>query len=84
MGTLLLGGLGGALTPVESLPAWAQTIAPGVPSYWAMRGYRSVILDGGGLSEVWLPVAVLLGFALAFAAMARVLFKVDDTKVFMA
>ncbi|MEZ5373938.1 MAG: ABC transporter permease [Microthrixaceae bacterium] len=84
VGTLLLGGLGGALTPVESLPAWAQTIAPGVPSYWAMRGYRSVILDGGGLSEVWLPVAVLLGFALAFAAMARVLFKVDDTKVFMA
>ena len=84
VGTMLMGGLGGAITPIESLPRWAQAIAPAVPSYWAMRGYRTVILDGGGISAVMLPVAVLLAFALAFGVLARLVFRVDDTKVFMA
>ncbi len=84
VGTMLMGGLGGAITPIESLPGWAQAIAPVVPSYWAMRGYRSVILGGGGMSAVALPVAVLLGFALAFGVLARIFFRVDDAKVFMA
>jgi ABC-2 type transport system permease protein len=81
LGTMLFAGLGGAITPISSLPGWARSIAPAVPSYWAMRGYRSAILYSGGLSDVALPVAVLLGFSLAFAVLARLRFRTDAVKV---
>src|SRR5438093_6173406 len=45
LGTVVLAGLGGALIPLHLLPGWAQRVAPAVPTYWAMRGFRSVILD---------------------------------------
>ncbi len=81
LGTMLLAGLGGALTPITSLPDWARAIAPAFPSYWAMRGYRSVILDDGGLGDVVLPVAVLLAFAVGFGLVAAARFRVEETKV---
>jgi ABC-2 type transport system permease protein len=84
LGTMVLAGLGGALAPITALPAWAQAIAPAIPSYWAMRGYRSTILDGGGLGEVALPVVVLLGFAVGFSVVAWARFRVEETKVFFA
>jgi ABC-2 type transport system permease protein len=80
LGTLLLAGLGGALTPVALLPGWAEAIAPATPSYWAMRGFREVTIDGGGLGAVLGPVAVLLAFTAAFAAIAAVRFRYDETK----
>src|SRR5439155_13668702 len=43
-------GLGGALAPISVLPSWVRPIAPATPGYWAMRGYRAVILNGSGLS----------------------------------
>lgn len=52
-----------------------------VPSYWAMRGYRSTVLDDGGLAEVALPVTVLLAFAVGFSALAWMRFRVEETKV---
>jgi ABC-2 type transport system permease protein len=73
-----LAGIGGALTPIPALPEWARTLAPATPSYWAMRGYRSVILDGSG--AVLLPVTMLLGFALLFAVVAAFRFRIDDAK----
>lgn len=80
-GAMLLGGLGGAVTPVEFLPGWAQAVAPATPAYWAMRGFRSVLFDGAGLSAVALPVAVLLGFSVVFVAIAAKGFKVEEAKV---
>jgi len=50
--TMVFGGLGGALTPTSILPGWAKAIAPGTPTYWAIDGYRCVILDGGGPDDV--------------------------------
>jgi ABC-2 type transport system permease protein len=81
IGTMVLSGLGGAITPVSSLPDWARAVAPAVPSYWAMRGYRSVILDGGGAGEVLLPVVVLLGFGVVFGLVASLRFRVEETKI---
>ena len=49
VGMVLFGAIGGALVPFSVLPRWAQTVAPVTPTYWAMRGFRSVILDGQGL-----------------------------------
>lgn len=81
LGTMVLAGLGGAITPITSLPDWARAIAPAVPSYWAMRGYRTVILDAGGVSEVLLPVAVLLGFTVVFCGISFFRFRVEEAKV---
>ena len=61
LGMVLFGAIGGAFVPFSVLPAWARAIAPVTPTYWAMRGMRSVILEGRGLGGVALPAAVLLG-----------------------
>jgi ABC-2 type transport system permease protein len=78
--TMLFGGLGGALVPVGSLPAWARAVSPATPGYWAIRGFRSVTLDGGGLSDVLLPVAVLLGTGALLALVASLLLNGSAAK----
>ncbi len=80
-GAMLLAGLGGAVTPIEFLPGWAQAVAPLTPAYWAMRGFRSVLFDGEGMGAVALPVAVLLGFSAAFALVAARRFRVEEAKL---
>lgn len=66
--TMLFGGLGGALVPVSSLPSWVRTyFSPFSPAYWAIRGFRSVTLQGAGFSAVALPVTVLVGIGVALA-----------------
>ncbi len=79
-GLVLFGGIGGALVPVSALPPWARAVAPLTPTYWAMRGFRSVILDGGGLGGVLLPVAVLLAMAAGCLAVSVARFRLDDPK----
>lgn len=83
LGTMIFAGLGGAIAPITVLPGWARSISPVTPSYWAMRGFRSVI-GGGGLGEIVLPVAVLMGFAVVFAAVAVWRFRYDEVKVSFA
>jgi ABC-2 type transport system permease protein len=78
---VLLSGLGGALTPLSTLPGWARAIAPGTPSYWAMRGFRSAILPNGSFGDAAIAAAVLLGFAAAGAAIGLARFRVDESKV---
>lgn len=80
-GIVLFGALGGALVPLETLPGWARAIAPATPTYWVMRGFRSVILNGDGLAAVALPAVVLLAMSLAFAAVALARFRFADVKV---
>src|SRR5690606_34768127 len=80
-GAMLLGGLGGALTPVELLPGWAQAVAPAIPTYWAMEGFRAVTMENGGLADVARPVGVLMVFTAVFLAVAVKRFAVEDTKV---
>jgi ABC-2 type transport system permease protein len=70
LGAVLLAGLGGALVPLATLPAWIQTIAPVTPTYWAMRGFEAITLPGRSLSDAWLSAVVLLGFAIAGGALA--------------
>ena len=74
-------GIGGALAPVDVLPGWAQAIAPASPVYWMLKGFRAVILDGGGLDATVVPVAVTLAFAAGMAAIAVWRFSATDVKV---
>lgn len=78
---LVLAGLGGALTPLSALPGWARPFAPAVPSYWAMRGFTTVIVDGGGAGAVLLPAAVLCAFAAGLTAVTLVFFRSSHRKV---
>jgi ABC-2 type transport system permease protein len=79
-GMVLFGAIGGAFVPFSVLPGWAQTIAPVTPTYWAMRGMRSVVLDGRGLGGVLAPTAMLLAMSALFAVVALVRFRFEDAK----
>jgi ABC-2 type transport system permease protein len=81
LGMVLFGAIGGAFVPFSVLPGWARAIAPVTPTYWAMRGLRSVILDGRGMSGVAAPSLVLLGMAALFTVVALRRLRFDETKV---
>lgn len=81
LGAMLLSGIGGAFTPISSLPGWAQRISPATPHYWAMRGFRSVILDGRGLGAVALPTGVLTAIAVGLVVITRIRFRADERKL---
>lgn len=83
-GAMAFAGLGGALVPITQLPGWAQAVAKITPTYWAMRGHNEVFLKSGGLSDVALPVAVLLAASAVIMAAASFRFRVDETKQFFA
>ena len=70
LGTMVLGGLGGALVPVRELPKWVQPIAPASPVNWAMEGYRDVILDGAGVADILPSLAAMSGLAALLVAVA--------------
>ncbi len=81
LGALVLGAVGGALAPIQTLPGWVQAAAHVTPTYWAMRGLFAVTLDNEGLSDVLPSVAVLLAFAAAFALVAVRRLSVSEVKV---
>ena len=80
LGSALLAGIGGAIVPAYLMPQWVRTIAPATPTYWAMRGYRAVTLEGEGLSAVALPASVLVGFAIGLTALALWRFSAGEEK----
>ena len=82
VGGTALALLGGAWVPVEAMPDWAQAIAPGLPTYWAMDGFRGVILDGTGLVDALLPAAVIAGFGVLFTGLAAWRFRFDEAKAY--
>ena len=84
LGAIVLAGVGGAITPSTTLPGWARTIAPATPSYWAMRGFRKVIIDGAGLGGAALSIAILALFSALFLLTAVSQFHYNDNKVSFA
>ncbi|MGW6459219.1 ABC transporter permease [Streptomyces sp. NPDC055078] len=81
LAALLFAGLGGALTPRSALPEWALPLAPAVPSHWAMRGFSTVVIDGGGVGAVLLPAGMLCVFAAGLTAVTLAFFRIDHRKV---
>jgi len=84
LGAMVLAGIGGSLAPVNALPAWARAIAPITPSYWAMRGFRQIILHGGGPLAAIGPIGVLAAFSVGFLAFALRRFRFEDVKTSFA
>ncbi len=81
VGALIFGGLGGAIAPVKTLPDWAQILAHGIPTYWAIRGLQDAIQSTAQTTDGWQCVGVLLVFTLIFATIARVRFRFSETKI---
>jgi len=82
VGGFAIAMLGGAFVPVSAMPGWARAIAPALPSYWAMKGFRSIVLEGGGIGDIVVPVLVLIGFGILFTVLAAAKFRFEDTKAY--
>ena len=82
LGGMVFATLGGALTPLSVMPDWVETVAPATPTFWAMEGFRAVILDGAGVLDVLPEVVALVAFAAGFGAIAVTRFRFDETKVY--
>jgi len=66
--------------PYSVLPHWAKRVAPATPTYWAMRGFRSVVLDGSGLGALTAPTLALAGMGVLFAVVALRRLRFDEAK----
>lgn len=84
LGSMVFAALGGALVPYDQLPGWAQTVAPVVPTHWAMRGFSAVLIDGEGINGTIIPALVLLGFSAFFALLASTCFDFNEAKTSFA
>lgn len=84
LGAMVLAGVGGAIAPSTALPGWAKAIAPVTPAYWAMRGFRNVIVYGAGFGGVAASLGVLALFSLAFVAVVVSQFHYNDNKTSFA
>jgi ABC-2 type transport system permease protein len=80
VGLVLFGAIGGALVPFKVLPHWAKFVAPITPTYWVMRGFESVILDGRGLAAMAAPVSALAVMTAVFTAVALRRLRFDEAK----
>jgi ABC-2 type transport system permease protein len=81
VGAMLFAGLGGSFVPLAALPHWAKLLAPFTPTYWTMRAFHSVIVDGRGIDALGLPLLILAALSLAVAALAATRFRFEETKV---
>jgi ABC-2 type transport system permease protein len=62
--------LAGVLFPISLLPEGLQVVSKLIPTYYALRGVREVLLNGSGFDEVVDEVAVLAGFTVVLVPIA--------------
>ncbi|MGR3764532.1 ABC transporter permease [Rossellomorea sp. NS-SX7] len=77
---IALGGamFGGLWLPVELMPDFMQAISKALPQYWAIEGYKEIILRNGTIADIMFNVTILFiaglaGGILALAAYPRFL-----------
>ncbi|XXM72506.1 ABC transporter permease [Lysinibacillus sphaericus] len=64
---IALGGamLGGLWLPVEFMPGFMQTISKAMPQYWAIEGYKEIILRNGTVADILFNAIILFGAGIA-------------------
>lgn len=60
--------------PIETSPAFFQTIHPFLPMTYAVRGLREIV-SGGNYGDIYLQCYVLLGFAIVFLGLDMIIFN---------
>jgi ABC-2 type transport system permease protein len=66
----LFSALGGTWFPLEVAGGAFAAIGRLTPTAWAMNGMQNILIRGQGLESVWVPVGVLLLYAVGFFALA--------------
>ena len=84
LGAMTLAGLGGAMAPVWTLPAWVRHIAPASPVYWALQGLRRIAIDGGSFGEIGRPLLVLSAVTVAATTVSLRRYRHDERKKYFA
>jgi ABC-2 type transport system permease protein len=67
--------LGGSMFPLEMLPGFIQAAGRFTLNFWAIKGFRTLAIEDGGLSQIAFPLLLLTGVGLACTAMGAVLLK---------
>jgi len=78
LAVLMMVMLGGAWVPSFIFPAWLQQFTLAVPVRWAIDGLDAMTWRGIGFQGAIAPAAVLLGFAVAFSAIAASRFRWEE------
>jgi ABC-2 type transport system permease protein len=78
LAVLMMVMLGGAWVPTFVFPAWLQQATLVVPVRWAVDGLDAMTWRGIGVSGAIGPTLVLLGFAVAFGALAMTRFRWEE------
>lgn len=58
--------LGGIFMPLSQMPSFIRPISASTLTYWATDACNIIVLNGGGLTDIRLNLAVLLGTGTAF------------------
>ena len=67
--------MSGLLTPIDSMPRWAQTVTYVFPPRYVINVLRSVYLKGTLLRELWFDITMLAILAVAFNTLATITYK---------
>ncbi len=60
----------GVIWPVEQMPDYLQWLSKVLPLTYAVDGLRDIMLAGKNLLDVWVELAVLIGFAVVISVVA--------------
>ncbi len=75
-----LAALGGAMVPVEVMPAGMQTVARFTPHAWAIDAFGELVLEDGTIVDIGTQLGVLAVFAVVFLALAAWRFRTVLTR----
>jgi ABC-2 type transport system permease protein len=70
---LFLAFAGGSFIQLDALPGVVQSIAPLSPFYWGTQGYRALVHDGAGVSDLLTHLGVLGGLGIGLGTLGIVL-----------
>jgi ABC-2 type transport system permease protein len=73
----LFSALGGAWFPLEITGETFAAVGRWMPSAWAMEGFQNLILRGMGFDSIITPALILIGYTIAFLAIAVWRFKFE-------
>lgn len=62
--------LDGMFWPVSTLPGYLQVLSYIMPLTYANDALQGIMVRGAGLGDVWIDIAVLLGFAILMVALS--------------
>lgn len=67
--------MSGLITPIDSMPEWAQKITVAFPPRYFVEILRAVYLKGTGIADLWSSFVALGIFAVLFNGMAAVTYR---------